>query len=135
MTQPNKMLTMLQTLAFIRLWERQNIPLLTPLISLDILVLAASAKLQGKELAAKTFHLTLGYSEDRTREIIQHLEIDGWLRSSWSQEDKRMKIVTATEKLMRVMEGYCELLSGLRHPTDRKQPVLPAEIQQAFDHG
>lgn len=123
------MLSILKHLLTMRLWERQNIPLLTPVISLDVLLLAAVAKLEERELATKSFHLSLGYSEDRTREVIQELEGAGWLSSCPSAYDRRTKIVFATDKLMGVMEEYSNLLrSGV-------EPNIASTIFNRTDSG
>jgi hypothetical protein len=105
------MLTHLRHILVARLWERQNVPLLTPQISFDVLLFAAVSRLEQKELPVKTFHLALGYSEDRTREVIQALETGGWLLIRSSELDKRSKNIIATDKTLETLLQYVQLLS------------------------
>ncbi len=104
------MLDSLRNILESRLWERENIPFFTPQISFDILLFAAIAHFEGRELAIKHFYLTLGFSEDRTREVIQSLEKSGWLAIRSSKTDKRAKTVVATDKALGALEQYTALL-------------------------
>lgn len=93
-------------LLLLRAWEREHIPLLTPLISLDVLLLAASHDGARGALPVKTFHLALMHSQDRVREVIKHLVEDDWLRLDEDGSDGRVKSVRPTEKLMIMLDEY-----------------------------
>jgi len=89
-----------------RAWEREHIPLPSPQISLDVLLLAASRDSENGDVQVKNFHLALKHSEDRVREIIKSLVADGWLRMDEHSDDGRVKLVRPTDKLMLLLGEY-----------------------------
>ncbi len=90
----------------LRAWERERIPSLTPLISVDVLLLAASRDGVDGPSSIKLFHLALNYSQDRIREVIRKLVEDGWLRIEHYDGDGRVKCVRPTEKLITMLAEY-----------------------------
>lgn len=107
----------------LRAWERDCLPLLTPLISVDVLLLAASRDGMNGAVPIKHFHLALNHSQDRVREVIKQLVEDDWLRIEADDTDGRVKSVRPTDRLMTMLGEYersvCEMFD--EQPPSRKR--------------
>ena len=80
----------------LRKWERRHIPLFSPQIALDIMLYAAASEADGRQASAKEFHLALGHSKDRVREVLQSLLTKSWIRHAPDPHDARFKRISLT---------------------------------------
>lgn len=90
----------------LRRWERDYVPMFSPQIALDILLYAAVAEASGNPASAKEFHLALGHSKDRTREVAQSLLASHWIQHTPDVRDARVRRVTLTEKGRQLIHEY-----------------------------
>lgn len=90
----------------LRQWERAHIPLFSPQIALDILLYAAAAEAAGRRASAKEFHLALGHSKDRVREVTQTLLTEDYIRYSLDPRDARFRRVSLTDRGRGLIESY-----------------------------
>ena len=113
-----------------RRWEKANIPFMSPQIGLDIALYATAAKLQNKDVASKTVHLTVGYSSDRVREVLIELERGGWIIRKRDRQDGRIRLIEATDKLIELMLQYENITRSYLLPIKprfRLAPSIPPE--------
>lgn len=90
----------------LRKWERSYLPMFTPQIALDILLYAAAMEASGCLASAKDFHLALGHSKDRTREVSQCLLSSQWIRCTSDSRDARVRRVSLTDRGKDLLWGY-----------------------------
>lgn len=72
------------------------------MIASEILYLAAS-NLPDAPIKTKDLHLSLGYSEARTSEVLRQLLLDGWLVSVPCEHDRRVRRLKATNRTFRAL--------------------------------
>lgn len=119
------------TLLGIRSWERQALPLPTSVIATEILYLTAS-KTTESLLKTKDLHLSLGYSEARTSEVLRELVADGWLASVPCSQDGRVRRLRATSRMLSALRQLrdFDLLHDLHRAltvSDTSTPILTAD--------
>lgn len=90
----------------LRKWTRENLPFLNSQIALDIAIFATSLKLDNQVMAAKSFHLAVGYSADRVREVVSDLVAGGWMLRTAHPRDKRIRFLEASDTLVALMASY-----------------------------
>lgn len=93
-------------LLMLRKWERDNIPLLSPQIALDILLHSAAAMGHRGPSPTKEFHLATGHSKDRVREVMRELVDQGLIRYLPDSRDARVRRIVATEAGLQLIEQY-----------------------------
>jgi DNA-binding MarR family transcriptional regulator len=93
-------------LLLLRKWEKDNIPLLSPQIALDILLYSAASIGDGGPSSAKEFHLVIGHSKDRVREIMRDLIEQGLLRDMPDARDARVRRIVPTEAGLHLIDEY-----------------------------
>lgn len=90
----------------LRKWERENLPMFSPQIAMDVLLHCASSALYDEPAATKEFYLTTGYSKDRLREIAQQLIDQGLVCYLIDPQDTRVKRVMLTPKGALLVDRY-----------------------------
>lgn len=78
------------------------------MVASEILYLAAS-NMPDATIKTKDLHLSLGYSEARTSEVLRELVADGWLVSVPCEHDRRVRRLRATS---RTFEALRELFDS-----------------------
>lgn len=94
-------------LTALRRWETKHIPLSTPKISLDLILLCC---LHEAGIPVKRIIHELGHSADRIRETLKELEIDGWIMTRANPCDSRAKIAYVTEKARSLMLEHARVM-------------------------
>ena len=90
----------------LRKWERENLPMFSPQIAVDVLLHCATSALYDEPAATKEFYLATGHSKDRLREIVQHLIDQGLVCYLIDPRDTRVKRVMLTPKGAGLVERY-----------------------------
>lgn len=90
----------------LRRWERTSVPFASPQIALDVVLYAVAMRLEGREIPAKSAHLSVGHSADRVREIVSMLVAEGWLCRKPHPADGRIRLIEATDQLIGFMLKY-----------------------------
>lgn len=122
-----------QGLLSLRRWERRFVPFSSPQIALDIALFATAARLDKRFITSKSVHLTVGHSADRVREVLAELVCDGWIAKTRHPNDKRIRVIEATDKLVYLMSEYercaraqlSECASGFSAPYLKQHVCLP----------
>lgn len=96
-------------LLLLRSWERQHMPMAGSIIAGDI-VLLALARDDGDAARVKDFHLSLHYSEDRVSQVLKELVREGWLTMERDEDDRRMRKVHASDRLVLLFGEYQRFL-------------------------
>ena len=81
------------------------------ILAIDILCRTANSTLCGTSLSIKELLGTLPFSDVGIRRQVTILEKEGWLRISASKKDKRIRILAAENKLLRLLSQYEEFCS------------------------
>lgn len=79
-----------QKLLAIRRWERRYMPIPSSTIACEIIYLV-SARADTHPASVKDLYLDLHYSEARVSEVLRQLVQDGWIISSRSSQDGRIR--------------------------------------------
>lgn len=95
----------------LREWERSHVPMFAPQIALDIILYAVANMGVGRLARTKDFHLAIGNSQDRVREVMRFLENDGWIRSEADASDARLKRIAPSKKSIDLVASYQERFS------------------------
>lgn len=119
----------------LRQWERNCVPFCSPQIALDIALYATAAKLRNHFIVSKSVHLTVGYSADRVREVVADLVSGGWILKTQHPSDKRVRVLEATDKLMRLMSEYEKRIRLRLSQSNRGPAVQPQGQQLHFQAG
>ena len=90
----------------LRKWEKDNIPLLSPQIALDILLFSAAAMGVREPAPTKEFHLVTGHSKDRVRELMRELIDQGLLCDMPDSQDARVRRIVPTEAGLQLIGEY-----------------------------
>lgn len=90
----------------LRKWEKDNIPLLSPQIALDILLFCTAAMGVREPAPTKEFHLMTGHSKDRVREVMKELSEQGLIRCVPDARDARVRRVVPTDAGLQLIEEY-----------------------------
>lgn len=90
----------------LRKWERENLPMFSPQIAVDVLLHCAASALYDEPAASKEFHLATGHSKDRVREIVQQLIDQGIVCYLVDPRDTRVKRVMLTPRGAALVENY-----------------------------
>lgn len=101
-----------------RIWERERFPLFKPQIALDIILYSTLQSERGSPACAKDFHIAIGSSPDRVRQVLNQLEHDGWIRSFADRQDARLRRIVPTARALEMVEEYGKLFGPLP-PTSR----------------
>ena len=95
----------------LREWERSRVPMFAPQIALDVILYAVANLSSGQMARTKDFHLAIGNSQDRVREVMRFLENDGWIRSEADPSDARLKRIAPCKKSIDLVASYQERCS------------------------
>lgn len=95
----------------LREWERSRVPMFAPQIALDVILYAVANLSSGQLARTKDFHLAIGNSQDRVREVMRFLENDGWIRSEADPTDARLKRIAPCQKSIDLVATYQERVS------------------------
>ena len=90
----------------LRKWERENLPMFSPQIAVDVLLHCAASALDDEPAASKEFHLATGHSKDRVREVVQQLIDLGVVCYLVDPRDTRVKRVMLTPRGAALVERY-----------------------------
>ena len=88
---------LVQSIEKLRNWERKNLPMCRTISGYDLVVTLASFPLH-KEVKLKYIYNSLPYSEKTLRTLLKNLESDGWITMPKKYKDKRVRVITLTEK-------------------------------------
>ncbi len=102
-------------------WTKGNVPFFGPQISLDIIIWLMTEGRDLRHSNLKNLHLAIGYSQDRTREVLRHLEMGGWVRIENSQRDGRSKHLVPTEKLDQLVQQIILQVAELGTPQSNRR--------------
>ena len=117
-------------LLLLRSWERQHLPMTGSIIAGDV-VLLALARDEGDAARVKDFHLSLHYSEDRVSQVLKELVREGWLTVERDEDDRRMRKVHASDRLLLLFDEYQRFLFELLGQCDG----LPSRESLSGDDG
>jgi hypothetical protein len=85
------------------------------ILAIDILFRTANSTLCGTSLSIKELLGTLPFSDVGIRRQVTILEEEGWLRTIASKKDKRLRILAAEDKLLRLLSKYEEFCSTIAY--------------------
>lgn len=103
-----------------RAWERQHVPLFKPQIAFDIILYCTLRSERSTPARPKDFHLAIGSSQDRVRQVLGELARDGWIEIAPDPSDARMKRIMPTARALAVIDDYGELLFAADQPAGRR---------------
>lgn len=92
----------------LRQWERAKVPFSSPQIAFDIALRVTQLRLENRFIPLKAIHLSVDHSADRVREILAQLARDGWIERVEHAEDRRVRLLRASDKLVELMISYKE---------------------------
>lgn len=95
-----------RNMLLLRKWEKDHIPLLAPQIALDILLYSAASTGVREPVPTKEFHLVIGHSKDRVREVMRELTDQGLIRYLPDIRDARVKRISLTDAGLQLIEQY-----------------------------
>ena len=96
----------------IRIWEVQNIPRCAPQISLDLLLYCVAQFEASKAANVKSINLSLKYSRDRTRQVMQDLITNGYIYKKTNCNDTRVVEIYPTKKTLDLIKAYHEQIKS-----------------------
>ncbi len=98
-----------------RIWMHSHFPGSESILAIDILLRTANSTLSGTSLSIKKLLGTLPFSDVGIRRQVTLLEKNGWLRISSSKKDRRIRILVAENKLLRLLSQYEEFCSAISY--------------------
>lgn len=100
----NNVIRFIESLRLIRIESETLLPINNSFIRYDLLNIVILYELQGKQLSIKKLYSSIKYSDIGIRNHLIHLVENDWLKIEGSVDDKRVKIIHATEKLWKKYE-------------------------------
>lgn len=91
----------------------EKLPIGNSLLALDILVVVMKSDGGGELLTVKRLFATLPYSSTGVRYHFERLLNDGWLEFDHDANDRRIKVVKPSHKLIDTFENLSEELDSL----------------------
>ena len=105
---PASLLSFLEGTISLRHWERAEVPFSSPQIAFDIALHVTQLRLENRFIPLKGIHLSVNHSADRVREILGTMIRDGWIERTEHPNDRRMRLLRASDKLVSLMASYEE---------------------------
>lgn len=106
-----------QNLLAVRQWEDAHLPLDGSLLAYDLLTVVAHHTMLGQALNLKQLNTELNYSEAGVRKQLKRFIAQGWLELKNNKNDKRVKFIYATSRLLKILTKHQQLLSRTYPPT------------------
>ena len=98
----------------VRAWEKKNLPSPQSYLAYEIFLLVCHSTLEGQPFTLNQLFHTISYSETAIRRQLSTLIEDKWFVLIGGQNDKRLKLVVAEEKSLKLIEQYaCVLANSL----------------------
>lgn len=127
MQQSSQLAAFFSAVLHIRAWEITHLPTSQSALAFDLLALVAHQTTAADPIPLKQLFLSLHpYSEAGVRKQLRRCLVEGWLRLSESDVDKRVRHVLAEPKLLELFERYAEVVNethAARLVTSTKSPV------------
>ena len=98
-----------------RTWMHNHFPGSESILAIDILLRTAHSTLSGTPLSIKKLLGTLPFSDVGIRRQVTLLEKNGWLRISASKKDRRIRILSAENKLLQLLSQYEAFCSAIAY--------------------
>ena len=112
-----------QNLLAVRQWEEAHLPLDGSLLAFDLLTVTAHHTMLGQALNLKQLNTQMNYSEAGVRKQLKRCLEQGWLELQAGQNDKRVKYVVATPKLLKILSNHAQFLSNIYQQPHAMTPV------------
>lgn len=106
----------LQHALAVRQWEDEHFPLEGSLLVFDLLMVAALHTLRRNVLSLKQLHVQLNYSEAGIRKQLKRCIDQGWLELIQAKEDRRVKYIVSTPKLLKMLQQYIQYSNQIDRP-------------------
>jgi len=89
-----------------------DIPTYDSLIGYSLFLLLCEYHVTGEAVRLKDVYLELGRSQGGVRRLLRNLSADGWITLSRSEGDLRNRLIVATPKLKRTIDGYLQTIAA-----------------------
>jgi DNA-binding MarR family transcriptional regulator len=99
----------LESILIIRSWEESNLPLAQSALAYDLVTVIARSTISGKRLTINNLLKQLSYSETGVRKQLQRFIKTEWVRIDQCLTDKRIRYVTAEDKLLSALKAYAQI--------------------------
>ncbi len=111
-TAPLRRAALYEHLLSRRAWERQQLPLFKPQIAFDIILYCTLYAARNTPACTKDFHLAIGSSQDRVRQVLKELARDGWIYSLPDPLDARVRRIVPSAKALAMLDDYATMMSS-----------------------
>lgn len=99
-----------QCVRHIRTWEDAHLPLSQSRIAYDLFMLIAHSSQTQQPMTLKELFNSLNYSERGVRYVLDQFVDSGWCLVVGSEEDRRFRLVVATQRLTDKLSEYEQLV-------------------------
>jgi DNA-binding MarR family transcriptional regulator len=100
-----------QNLLAVRQWEDAHLPLDGSLLAFNLLTVVAHHTILGIDLNLKRLIAELNYSEAGVRKQLKRFISQGWLELKNDKNDKRVKFIYATSRLLKILTKHQQYLT------------------------
>jgi len=101
-----------QCVRHIRTWEDAHLPLSQSRIAFDLFMLIGHSSQVEQPLTLKELFNSLKYSERGVRYVLEQFVDSGWCEIVGSEQDRRFRLVVATQRLMDKLIEYEQVVLG-----------------------
>jgi DNA-binding MarR family transcriptional regulator len=101
-----------QCVRHIRTWEDAHLPLSQSRIAFDLFMLIGHSSQVEQPLTLKELFNSLKYSERGVRYVLEQFVDSGWCEIVGSEQDRRFRLVVATQRLVDKLIEYEQVVLG-----------------------
>jgi DNA-binding MarR family transcriptional regulator len=101
-----------QCVRHIRTWEDAHLPLSQSRIAFDLFMLIGHSSQVEQPLTLKELFNSLKYSERGVRYVLEQFVDSGWCEIVGSEQDRRFRLVVATQRLIDKLIEYEQVVLG-----------------------